>query len=356
IIGGGFFQLPPVEDTAEMIFESSCWKGLNLQYIYLKDVFRQKDKDFVRVLNNIRCGKLSNYELNYLKRLESSKADYNGAIKLYYHNKDVNRVNIEVYNALKSTEVKYISTDNSEYRRIILELELKDKGGDQAVKIKELRSRYDEACKTFLKETLSQKELYLKYGARIQVIKNLNDKVANGMLGTLSGWYKRESGVSRSDNLDNLDNLRIYKRDLGKNVRYEDYDPLVILDKYPGKFIRIPKVSFDYIVPRASIGCIDPNGPDIKAYTRIQYPLKLAYASTVHKSQSLSIPKVDVYADGFDLSLFYTALSRVTDPSGLRLYNFNHKFLSMKIKQGKERIDKLKKFYNECFKIDPSKV
>ncbi|CAG8514499.1 10788_t:CDS:1 [Dentiscutata heterogama] len=353
IIGGDFFQLPPVD---EMIFDSLYWKGLNLEYIYLKDVFRQKDKDFVKVLNSIRCGKLSTNELNYLKRFQSPNTNYNGAIKLYYRNSDVNRVNTEVYNALKSTEVKFTARDSSEYHRIINDLELKYNGSDKAEKIKELKSKRDEACKNFYRETLSQKELYLKCGARIQVIKNLNDRVANGMLGTLRGWYKRDFNVKRNDNLDILDTFRMYKRDLGEGVRYEDYDPLVSLDKYPDRYFRIPKVSFDYLVSRASIGFGDLEGPDIKGYSRIQYPLKLAYASTVHKSQSLSIPKVDVYADGFDLSLFYTALSRVIDPLGLRLYNFNHKFLFVKIKQGKERIDKLKKFYNECFKIDPSKV
>lgn len=53
-----------------------------------------------------------------------------------------------------------------------------------------------------------------------------------------------------------------------------------------------------------------------------QFPMKLGYASTVHKSQGLTLDKVIIRPDGFDTShgLGYVALSRLTTLEGLTTY------------------------------------
>lgn len=56
--------------------------------------------------------------------------------------------------------------------------------------------------------------------------------------------------------------------------------------------------------------------------TFTQFPFKLGYASTVHKSQGLTLDKVILRPDGFDTmhGLGYVALSRLTSLSGLTAY------------------------------------
>ena len=60
-------------------------------------------------------------------------------------------------------------------------------------------------------------------------------------------------------------------------------------------------------------------------YSRTQFPLQNAFALTVHKTQSLSIPLITV---SLDASLFspgqaYTALSRATTLQGLSIMHFD---------------------------------
>ncbi len=53
-----------------------------------------------------------------------------------------------------------------------------------------------------------------------------------------------------------------------------------------------------------------------KTYERTQFPLVLAYALTVHKSQGMTLNKVRVSlgsSDGKNRGMAYVALSRVTD-------------------------------------------
>ena len=54
IVCGDPGQLPPV--NGKPFFQSRCWERFQVEF--LKDVRRQKDKDFIDALNLIRCGKV----------------------------------------------------------------------------------------------------------------------------------------------------------------------------------------------------------------------------------------------------------------------------------------------------------
>ena len=69
-----------------------------------------------------------------------------------------------------------------------------------------------------------------------------------------------------------------------------------------------------------------------------QYPFKLAYASTIHKSQGLTLDYVDLdLSNCFASGQAYVALSRVKDLSGLVLKGWNKKVIKTD--------EKVKKFY-----------
>lgn len=59
------------------------------------------------------------------------------------------------------------------------------------------------------------------------------------------------------------------------------------------------------------------------------YPLRLAYASTVHKSQGLTLDRVQIdFRDAFfaSPSMLYVALSRAREAQGLRLVGTPEQF------------------------------
>ena len=78
------------------------------------------------------------------------------------------------------------------------------------------------------------------------------------------------------------------------------------------RMVRIPRISFKFRLPYG------------KSYqlTRLQYPLRLAYAMTYNKSQSQTLSKVllDITTPPFSHGQLYVALSRVRDCNNIVMY------------------------------------
>jgi ATP-dependent exoDNAse (exonuclease V) alpha subunit len=90
-------------------------------------------------------------------------------------------------------------------------------------------------------------------------------------------------------------------------------------------FVRVERHDFDLLEMKS-----DDKGKikSIKLATLSQFPLKLAYAVTIHKSQGMSIDNLVCNTDHiFAPSQFYVAISRAINPKNLRL-DFNRGDLS----------------------------
>jgi ATP-dependent DNA helicase PIF1 len=60
VVTGDFFQLPPVsKGTSSFAFEAKAWKSSIHHTVNLTQVFRQKDTEFIDMLNEMRFGRLS---------------------------------------------------------------------------------------------------------------------------------------------------------------------------------------------------------------------------------------------------------------------------------------------------------
>jgi len=99
VISGDFFQLPPVSrETKEKRFawQSPIWKALNLKSCYLHEKFRQDDNRLIQVLDEIRSGEVSSSVMEFLNsRFNVNLNDTYTPTKLYTHNVDVERINLE---------------------------------------------------------------------------------------------------------------------------------------------------------------------------------------------------------------------------------------------------------------------
>lgn len=72
IFTGDFFQLPPVPDRnteAKFVFDAVAWSTCIQHTILLTHVFRQKDEQFARMLNEMRLGKMSPETVREFKSL-----------------------------------------------------------------------------------------------------------------------------------------------------------------------------------------------------------------------------------------------------------------------------------------------
>ena len=125
-----------------------------------------------------------------------------------------------------------------------------------------------------------RKVLMLKVGAPVIVTKNIEGIAFNGARGTVVGLSEKE-------------------------------DITVKLDGYGLK--KLNKVLFSRV----------DNG---KVHTRMQYPILLAYALTVHRVQGLTLSRVSINARGMHCSMqFGVALSRATSPNHISISNLDWK-------------------------------
>jgi ATP-dependent DNA helicase PIF1 len=129
--------------------------------------------------------------------------------------------------------------------------------------------------------------LELKIGAKVMLTRNLTKDLVNGSIGIIKGFT-------------DIDNIEV---------------PVVNMIGEEGA-IR------ETVVTRVSWESIGVNGGIIAR--RVQIPLILSWAITIHKAQSKTIPRLFVNMSGiFESGQAYVALSRCQSPENLQVVNFS---------------------------------
>lgn len=246
VLCGDMCQLPPVE--GDYCFLSRTWKSLNPTICILSRIMRQKDDEIFRaILEDARFGVCSDENL---ERLRSLKTQTFGEIRptmLYSTNLDVDAINMQEYNKLK-TEERVYKTEYSTHPFT--------KVWADSLKIPEV--------------------LPLKIGAQVMLTANLSveDGYANGTRCMVTGFTED-----------------------GPIVLFKDGSQLVVTP-----------FAYNEENSEVSVTCI---------------PLRLAYALTIHKSQSMTLDAavIDIGKNIFAPGQAYTALSRVRDLKSVRIIN-----------------------------------
>ncbi len=102
VISGDFFQLPPVSKVFKekrFAWQSPVWKALDLRSCYLEEKFRQDEDRLIQVLDEIRSGEVSPKVKSILDEAFHTQLEQQST-KLFTHNFDVDRINIEELNRL----------------------------------------------------------------------------------------------------------------------------------------------------------------------------------------------------------------------------------------------------------------
>jgi|TARA_B110001450_G_scaffold257024_1_gene290367 hypothetical protein len=267
ILIGDTFQLPPIADNDQwrilsqfyktpFFFSSKVIEQNTPLYIELKKIYRQNEQEFIDLLNRVRVNQVSQNDLSILN------AKYNPSFSGNGNDYIILATHNNIVNETNLTKLNKLETELFTYEANITGI-FPDK---------------NKPTDHFLK---------LKVGAQIMFVKNdtgENKRYYNGKIGKIKALQKSSIIVI----FDNETEVEV-ERTEWSNIKYT-------YDKKQKKIVE------------EIIGTFE------------QFPIRLAWAITVHKSQGLTFEKV--IADlgrAFTSGQVYVALSRCTSFNGLML-------------------------------------
>ncbi|KAK2703339.1 hypothetical protein QYM36_018189 [Artemia franciscana] len=308
LVFGDFLQLRPVSANPPFKqltrLEIKNWIGSmgtfdlwsHFEYDELTINMRQKtDTDYADLLANIRVGICTdnNHEQLQRRKIESNRRATNEEIADKY---------IELV-ALGKTPV-ILMPRNVDCRSVNETLLAKTSDNistftaidrlSTVLRDKRIEAEAAENVKSFENDSKrtagSISHLKLALGARVMLQRNVNveEGLVNGSMGYVKGFKMTAANIA-----------------VGIQVQFDGQDKIVEIERETVKFEALKEVY----------------------YTRRQFPLTLAYAITIHKSQGLSLQTalVDAGDRCFGPGMIYVALSRVTMSEGLHLIDLDRR-------------------------------
>ena len=306
---GDLYQLPPVGQAPLFSTVSDCYAQLygsgslwvdHFLMLELTEVMRQRgDSAFSELLCRARTNSCTPDDIRTLKSREIpvDTADYpTQALHVYRINADVDTRNTVMLNslALQSAQyaIKAIDSVAGETSHISLS-SLSDKRSETGG----------------LHGTLK-----LAIGARVMLTTNVDvaDGLVNGARGQVVHVVTNNNNAVTSV-LVKFDNNRVGLKSIQTSPQRARFPNAVPLNKYEVVFFAKGK-----------------RGSEIK---RLQFPLTLAWATTIHKVQGLTLDEivVDMKGGRFSPGQAYVAFSRVKTLQGLHILNFNAKAIKKSI-------------------------
>ncbi|UKZ71826.1 uncharacterized protein TrAtP1_013376 [Trichoderma atroviride] len=303
VITGDFFQLPPVPDgdkksEAKFAFDAATWTTSIDHTIGLTQVFRQRDPVFANMLNEMRLGQISQQTVDTFKKL-SRPLEFNDGVEsaeLFPTRAQVDGSNERRLRELPGQPNRYDAIDT----------------GDVNVREK------------LLQNMMAPKSIELKVSSQVMLIKNLDGSLVNGSLGTVIAFSDEKSfDMSDMDDFDDGDNEAMAKARKKLKAFSREPEPDGSGMKFPVvRFISTDGVARVILCQPEEWKVELPNG-DVQA-KRVQIPLILAWALSIHKAQGQTLERVTVnLGKVFEKGQAYVALSRATSQQGLRVLGFD---------------------------------
>jgi len=266
LVVGDFLQLPPVvrgQREVKFAFESEAWRDFEFQKIELTHIYRTDDVRFIELLHSVRFGfideDIHNHLNEYIRPMPHTLGEFT-----FLFGKN-NSADIHNKRELESIDSELFSR--------------------KAQVIKHQKSASDKEIERFMNDSRIDKELQIKIGAPV--------------LFTRNSWnyFNGEKGE-----IVNVDETYIY------------------VQKSDAKVVKLEVVAQSKSVWKEK----SLNGKkellEEELFSVYQFPIKLAFAITIHKSQGMSISDLIIQTNEiFAPSQFYVALSRSSNPNNLNL-------------------------------------
>lgn len=338
----------PFLETDKWAFRSSAWEEANFHYVNLEEIHRQKDESFIRMLQKCRLG------IPFLPQemavLMNHPCDVQKATKLLCTRREVQRINQESFNKLKTPRHQYEALDGFEPHT------------EEHIDLPQYtRRQYDgtlEACR----DQRLEPRVILRGGMLVILQVNLDIKagLVNGSQGIICGFeaYSPEKlpRAATGDDADSIpseqrltgDHAKLRERQIQRFVEYQ----LQSSNSWAAK--AWPRVLFHNGLKRTIYASCTVNSiGDKEPYSllhRTQVPLIAGWAMSVHRSQGMTLDRVVVdLSNAFEEGQVYVALSRATSLQGLKIEGSSDGLLA---KGGNDdvRVFLEAKFGNELFR------
>ncbi|MBI3754414.1 MAG: AAA family ATPase [Deltaproteobacteria bacterium] len=270
---GDLYQLPPVVTSrdralfmdyykspyffAARVFE----KGFAMEFIELEKVYRQKDEHFLKLLNAIRNNTATDEdmrEINSRHIPEFREKSGDFSIHLTTTNNLAEGINIKKLAEIKDKEYRFTGALEGNFET---------------------------------KDLPTGMEIVVKTGAQVMLLNNDSaGRWINGSLGKIMG-------IEKSDDAPDTIMVELSDGEIAEVAPYTWEMYKFSYDKNRGAVVSEPVGSFT------------------------QYPLKLAWAVTIHKSQGMTFERaiIDIGRGTFSHGQLYVALSRCTTLEGMIL-------------------------------------
>ncbi len=285
IFSGDFYQLPPVgneddPETMQFCFETPLWNETfpRENQIQLTSIFRQSDPQYVKILNGLRVGKITNNGIATLLNRVKNPTDITlKPTTILPRRRDADAINYRELDKLDiATEKIYKTTVVSED-----DLPLTREQYKNLALFTEKERDYEVQYLT--DNIMAEKEIKLRLGAVVMCIVNLNTES-----------YRPIINGSQGKIVEFVDNYPVVEFTNGSKE---------VIGPHTWQSERLPGIAIK------------------------QVPLIYAWAITIHKAQGLTLEQglIDIGSNIFECGQTYVALSRVKSLEGLYLKAFDHK-------------------------------
>ncbi|RJQ27992.1 WYL domain-containing protein [Candidatus Parcubacteria bacterium] len=269
---GDLYQLPPVVTgderkifrthyKSQYFFDAKVFEQLQFEFVELEKIYRQKEDDFIMLLNAIRNNSATEEHFNMINKRYNPHfvpAENNFFVYLTTTNRLADSINEEQLERLKSNNRTYTGNITGSFDKHSLPTEV---------------------------------ELMLKVGAQVMMLNNDSQKRwVNGTIGKILDIEKVEEGMD-----------------------------IIVVELTDGSIEEVIPYTwelFHFSFDQESNSLVSQS---VGTFT--QYPMKLAWAVTIHKAQGKTFDNViiDIGSGTFVHGQLYVALSRCTTLSGIIL-------------------------------------